>query len=86
MDALMLWIILHNIAVSQLTTVYIPTTTKWPEPPTFTEYISKNGHYIATVDDPENVWRCRILLNAAPQPESALIICIKNKEVEKELK
>ena len=60
---------------------YTIATSVWPQYATFTEKIAKNGHYVATFDDPNNEWRCSIA-SAAPldNPQSVLIVCIRPSE------
>jgi hypothetical protein len=58
-------------------TVPIAQVAAWREQASFTDMITRDGHYVATLDDPNNEWRCGILENGQ-DPSALTIVCIKS--------
>lgn len=62
-----------------LTFVTVKPTAEW------TEKITKEGHYVAIFDDPNNEWRCYpAKIDDRLDPYSFAMTCTKAHEVEKE--
>jgi hypothetical protein len=72
------------LAQNKVAVPYTSTGTSWKEPAKMSERVTKDGHYMFTVDDPNNEWRCYLVSSMTAEPSAMQIVCARPHEVKKE--
>lgn len=75
------------------TSITYTTAMSGPLPATWEDKITRDGHYVATLDDPNNEFRCDVVSYVDTNPNNAFesginsftVVCTKKREPKKEL-
>lgn len=79
------------VVFPQATTIAVAA---WPEYVSWSDRVAANGHYVATIDDPNNEFRCDVTSYVEKDPRNALgsevtsftVVCTKKREPQHDTK